>query len=85
MNLSDAGADFDPWTVNQIWSPVPCEKSICDIHKTQYVKELRRQAVLTGCGCIYHANQCLFPYILKKQLFSVILVFTAFSLIFLAD
>lgn len=68
MNLSGAGADFDPWTVNQIWSPVPCEKSICDIHKTQYVKELRRQAVFTGCGCIYHANPRLFPYILKKEL-----------------
>lgn len=30
-----AGADFDLWTVNQIWSPVPCEKSTCDAHKTQ--------------------------------------------------
>lgn len=41
-----AGTDFDLWTVNQTWSPVPCEKSICDTHKTQYERA-------TSAGSVY--------------------------------
>lgn len=70
-----AGADFDLWTVNQIWSPVPCEKSTCDAHKTQC-----ERAKLAGS--VYRLWLCLLFFIMissypegKKNTVSLILVF----------
>lgn len=52
-NSCVAGTDFDPWTVNQIWSPVPCEEISMWYPQKLSMKELSWQAVFTGCGCIY--------------------------------
>lgn len=59
-----AGTDFDLWTVNQIWSPVPCEKIYLWYPQKLSVKELSWQAVFTGCGCIYHVYHCIIRIII---------------------
>lgn len=66
-----AGADFDLWTANQFWSPVPLWKILFVIPRKLSVKELSWQAVFTGCGCIchiYHHHR-----ILKERFFSSLL------------
>lgn len=41
-----AGTVFDLWKFSQIWSPVPCEKSICDTP----TKELRKEVWKSSAG-----------------------------------
>lgn len=57
---ADAGTGFDLRTVNQTWSPVPCEKNLYMISSEVSVKELSRQAVFTGCGCSYCSQYLVF-------------------------
>lgn len=67
------GLIFDLWAVNQIWSPVPCEESICDTHKTECERtkmagSVYRLWLYLSCLSMYH-------HILKLSLFVSKIIF----------